>query len=292
LLGFFLVLRSKLANPANYWAKGAMWGLLGYGLVYTIIMFLNIGDWYIRYYDPTGVSISTDPSEISYSFFYSPISHIAETFFPPQYTQNSAGSITGITTSILAVTYKFLDICTYITIGAIIGKLSINKKGFNLPHMFIIGIVLLTIGFFIAPIIQSASLSTPIFLLGFFLVLRSKLANPANYWAKGAMWGLLGYVLVYTIIMFFILTFFNVGDWFIVYYQSTDYSSISQTYVYSPISLIAETSFPPEYIQNPDGSITGITTLILAVTYKFLDICIYISIGAIIGKLFIKQKSS
>ena len=80
--------------------------------------------------------------------------------------------------------------------------------------MLKIGIVLVSIGFFIAPIIQSAPVSIPIFLLGFLFVLRSKqIANPANSWAKGAMWGLLGYVLAYTIMMFL-----NAVYWFLEYY--------------------------------------------------------------------------
>ena len=265
LLGFFLVLRSKqIANPENYWAKGAMWGLLVSVLLYITTFILENLEYSHLYITPL-----PDLAYIRINNLYyvcRPITHIAETFFPPQYTQNSAGSITGITT------YKFLDICTHISIVAIlgklyikkIGKLPINKKVANLSPMLKIGIVLLTIGFFIAPIIQSAYPTIPMFWLGFFLVVRSKqIANPANYWAKGAMWGLLGYV----------LAFITINNLY---------------YVYSPISHIAETFFPPQYTQNSAGSITGITTLILAGTYKFLDICTYISIGAILGKLYKK----
>jgi sulfite exporter TauE/SafE len=257
-LGLLFVLRSKqLAHPEKYWTKGAMGGLLGHVLVFiTIVIFGSGGSGFIGFL----------------SYVYRPITYIAAAFFQHQYIRNP-GSTTDITTLILAVTYNLLNICTYISIGVIIGKLSINKKVANLPHMLIIGIVLVTIGFFIAPIIQSASLSTPIFLLGFFLVLRSKqIANPANYWAKGAMWGVL-----VSIFMYFTEVFLgNVGYLY---------------FFYSPISHIAETFFPLQYTQNSAGSITGITTLILAVTYKFLDICTYISIGAILGKLLIKQKS-
>jgi hypothetical protein len=143
--------------------------------------------------------------------------------------------------------------------------------------MLKIGIVVLIIGFCIAPIIQSASVSTPIFWLGFLFVLRSKqLTTSENYWTKGAMLGLLGHVLVY----FTIVIFWNGGNGFIGYLY----------FVYSPISHIAETFFPPQYIQYQAGSITDTITLLLAVTYKFLNICIYISIGAIIGKLFINKK--
>ena len=143
--------------------------------------------------------------------------------------------------------------------------------------MLKIGIVLLIIGFCIAPIIQSASPSVTIFWLGFLFVLRSKqLANPNNYWWNGAMSGLLVHVLMYLTIFF---TWNSVFSRYLLY-------------VYRPITYIAVTFFPPKYIQNPAGSITDITALIRAVTYNFLNICTYISIGAIIGKLFIKQKSS
>ena len=145
--------------------------------------------------------------------------------------------------------------------------------------MLKIGIVLLIIGFFIAPITQSVFTSIPIFWLGFLFVLRSKqLAHPEKYWTKGAMGGLFGHVLVYVTIVIF----WNGGNGLIGYLS----------YVYRPITYIAATFFQHQYIQNPAGSNTDITTLIRAVTYNFLNICTYISIGAIIGKLFIKQKSS
>ena len=62
-------------------------------------------------------------------------------------------------------------------------------------------------------------------------------------------------------------------------------------YVYHPITFIAATLPPPKFVQNPAGSITEVTRLMLIVTYRFLDICTHISIGAIIGKLFAKQKT-
>jgi cobalamin biosynthesis protein CobD/CbiB len=146
--------------------------------------------------------------------------------------------------------------------------------------MLKIGIVVLIIGYFIALFYtQSPNSSTPIFWFGFLFVLRSKqLANPENYWAKGARGGLFGHTLLYVTI----IIFWNGGNGFIGYLS----------YVYRPITSIAQTFFQHQYIQNPAGSITDITTLIRAVTYNFLNICTYISIGAIIGKLFIKQKSS
>ena len=92
--------------------------------------------------------------------------------------------------------------------------------------MLKIGIALVSIGFFIAPILQNASISIPIFWLGFLFVLRSKIANPANHWAKGAMWGLLGYGLLYIIVMFL-----NIGDWFTGYYSRPGYSTLKYIYV-------------------------------------------------------------
>ena len=143
--------------------------------------------------------------------------------------------------------------------------------------MLKIGIVVLIIGYFIAPITQYPNASTPIFWLGFLFVLRSKqLANPEKYWKKGATGGLLVHVLV-----FFILVIFWNGGHGLTWYLA---------YFYRPITYIAAAFFQHQYIQA--GSTTDITTLILAVTYNLLNICTYISIGAIIGKLFIKQKSS
>lgn len=144
--------------------------------------------------------------------------------------------------------------------------------------MLKIGIVVLIGGYFIALITQDVSSSTPVFWLGFLFILKSKqLANPENYWAKGAMWALLGNVLLYFIV------FFSWGNVVTRYLLK---------YVLHPITFIAATFPPKKYVQNPAGSITEITTLILVVTYRFLDICTHISIGSIIGKLFIKQKSS
>ena len=135
--------------------------------------------------------------------------------------------------------------------------------------MLKIGIVVLIIGYLIAPIIQYPNASTPIFWLGFLFILRSKqLANPENYWTKGAMGGLVGHVLVYITIVIF----WNGGYGFIEYLL----------YAYRPITFIAVSFFQHQYILYP-GSTTDITTLILAVTYNFLNICTYISIGAIIG---------
>jgi len=153
-----------------------------------------------------------------------------------------------------------------------------------------IGIIILVFGYFIPPFAKSALPSTIIFWLGFLFVLRSKqLANPEYYWAKGARWGLFVSILGFVTISIFSYAGNslsaennNIYNWF----------AWNLSYVFSPISHLAGTFFPPQYIQNPDGSITVITTLIRAVTYNFLNICTYISIGAIIGKLFIKQKSS
>ena len=142
------------------------------------------------------------------------------------------------------------------------------------------GIVVLIIGYLIAPIMQYPNASTPIFWLGLLFILRSKQqANPEKYWTKGAMGGLKGAtggLLVHVLVFLILVFFWNGGHGFIGFLS----------YVYRPITYIAETFSPTQYIY------TDITTLILAVTYNFLNICTYISIGAIIGKLFIKQKSS
>ena len=149
--------------------------------------------------------------------------------------------------------------------------------------MLKVGIVVLIIGYLIAPITQYPNASTPIFWLGLLFVLRSKqLAHPEKYWTKGAMGGLkgaMGGLLVHVLVFFILVIFWNGGHgltWYLAYF-------------YRPITYIAATFFQHQYIQA--GSTTDITTLILAVTYNFLNICTYISIGAIIGKLFIKQKS-
>ena len=137
--------------------------------------------------------------------------------------------------------------------------------------MLIIGIVLLIIGFFIAPIMQSSSASVPVFWLGFLFILRSKqLANRESNWIKGAIRGLLGHVLVFVTLVIF----WKGGHGFFGFLAN----------VYRPITYIAATFSPTQYIY------TDITTLIFAVTYNFLNVCTYISIGAIIGKFIIKQK--
>ena len=257
--GFLLVLGSKqLAKPENYWTKGAKWGLFASVLVYlAIVIIAFMANWYLE----------------NLLYFFSPISHIADTFSLSQYIQNPAGRITDITTLIFAVTYNFLDICIYISIGAFIGKLSINKKEANLSPMLKIGLVVLIIGYLIGLRTQNPNSSTPVFWLGLLLVLRSKqLANPEKYWTKGAMLGLLGHALVYVIL----IIFWNGGKGFIGYLS----------YAYRPITFIAEKFSPTQYINS------DITTLILAVTYNLLNICTYISIGILIGKLLIKQKRS
>jgi hypothetical protein len=151
--------------------------------------------------------------------------------------------------------------------------------------MLIFGIFLLiisyfiAIGYFIAPLSYNPHTSTPMFWFGFLFILRSKqLANTENYWREGAMLGMCGHILLFALIIIF-----WTGRQGFAWYLS---------YVYRPITYIAATFFQHQYIQNPAGSNTDITTLIRAVTYNFLNICTYISIGAIIGKLFIKQKSS
>jgi len=153
-------------------------------------------------------------------------------------------------------------------------------------HLLKIGIVVLIIGYLIAPITQYPNASTPIFWLGLLFVLRSKqLANPENYWTKGAMGGLkgaMGGLLGHVLVFFTIVIFWNGGYGFIGYLA----------YFYRPITYIAAAFFQHQYIRNPAASSTDITTLILDVTYNLLNICTYISIGAIIGKLFIKPKSS
>jgi len=139
--------------------------------------------------------------------------------------------------------------------------------------MLKIGIVVLFMGYFIGPITQNPNSSTSIFWLGFLFILRSRqLANPENYWWKGAMRGLLGHVLVFVILVIF----GNSGSGVIRYLAV----------VYRPITAIAYYFRLPQYIH------THITKLILDATYTLLNVCTYISIGAIIGKLFIKQKSS
>ena len=136
--------------------------------------------------------------------------------------------------------------------------------------MFIFGIVILIIGFFIPPIIQNPNPSTAVFWLGFLNVIRSRqLANPENSWWKGAMRGLLCHVLVLVILVFF-------GDVRFIGYLK---------YFYSPITYFAHSFPPPQHIHTD-------IKLILEATYNFLNVFIFILIGAILGKFFIEQKSS
>ena len=122
--------------------------------------------------------------------------------------------------------------------------------------MLIIGIALLIIGHFIALLTYDPNSSTPIFWFGFLLVLGSKqLAKPENYWTKGAKWGLFGNVLVFVTLV--IIAFMG------------NRSLEDLLYFYSLISHISDIFFSPQYIQNPAGRITDITTLIFAVTYNF-----------------------
>ena len=138
-------------------------------------------------------------------------------------------------------------------------------------HLLKIGIVVLILGYFIGLITQNPNSTTAVFWLGFLIVLRSRqLANPENYWMKGAMRGLLGHVLVFVILVILGSKEFT---WYLAY-------------IYRPITAMAYTYLPPQFIH------TEVTRLILDATYNLLNICTYISIGAIIGKLYIKQKNS
>ena len=149
--------------------------------------------------------------------------------------------------------------------------------------MLIFGIFLLiisyfiAIGYFIAPPSYNQHFSTPLFWFSFLFILRSKqLANTENYWREGAMLGMCGHILLFALI--------------VIFWTGRQGFAWSLSYFYSPITYLAAFFFQYEYFDNPYGRIKDITKLTLAVKYNLLNIYTYISIGAIIGRLFKKQK--
>jgi len=151
-------------------------------------------------------------------------------------------------------------------LGLIGGSLFMLLKD-RYSTMFKISIVILIFGFFIAWKIKIPDASTAVFWLGLFILLSSRqLANRENPWWQGAIMGLLAHALLFVIFVFL---------W-------GGYGRYGLTYFYSPITYFAHSFPPPQHIHTD-------IKLILEASYNFLNVCTYILIGAILGKLYIKK---
>ena len=159
--------------------------------------------------------------------------------------------------------YKIITIpnLLLLIIGFIGGSLFMLIK-YRHSTMFKVSIVILILGFFIAWKIKIPDASTPVFWLGFFWFLSSRhLANRENPLWQGAILGLLAHPLLYVISV---------------------YLDLDLKYIYRPITYFAHSFPPPQHIHTD-------IKLILETIYIFLNIQIFILIGAILGKLYLKK---
>jgi len=150
-----------------------------------------------------------------------------------------------------------------IIIGLIGGSLFMLIK-YRHSTMFKVSIIILILGFFIAWKIKTPDASTAVFWLGFFMFLSSRhLANRENPLWQGAILGLLAHALI------FVISVYMWGGYGIKYF-------------YKPITYFAHSFPPPQHIHTD-------IKLILETIYIFLNVQIFILIGAILGKLYLKR---
>ena len=148
----------------------------------------------------------------------------------------------------------------------------------------LIGLLIVTFGFIVPFITELSSLPYICFLSGFLLLLRPNQWIPSmEGWAEGGRLGLLANAVGMIILMLFGL--FLVG----LSRNTThiEYLAIQTlSRLVSPVASLADTFVPPPRIELSDGSVGMSFHHVRTATTDFLDIFVYLCLGATAWILF------
>lgn len=150
------------------------------------------------------------------------------------------------------------------------------------------GLLIIICGFF-APFLSSGKLPSIVFFwVGFLLFLwPNKYFLKSSSWPKWARIGLLLNIL--GILLLFLFSSLIVNTTLSSSYLASILLKIT-SWIFTPISTIAELFFPYKQTKLPDGSVQFTISFLREILNSFFNVLVYIVIGIIIGTLFFKGK--
>ncbi len=154
--------------------------------------------------------------------------------------------------------------------------------------IYIFGLIILIAGF-VVPFLSGGRIPYDFFFwFGFLLLIRpNKYFPPGTGSAKYARIGLLVHVLG----TFVILSYYNFVPSTSLSNSYLAYLSISGVnYIINPVSSLFHLIFPGEQFGITDSRILFTITLIRSMITGFLNVLLYVCLGAIIGKLKLTRK--
>ncbi len=147
----------------------------------------------------------------------------------------------------------------------------------------IFGLILFVAGF-MAPSLSGGRVPYDFFFwLGFVLLLRpNKYFPQGTGWLKYARIGVLAHVLGTLIILIYnnLVVSTSLSNSHLAYISLSGIN-----YIVNPVSSLFRLIFPGRHFTLPDGSIVFITSYTRGTITGFLNVLLYVCVGAIIGKL-------
>ena len=154
----------------------------------------------------------------------------------------------------------------------------------RIDMLFVLGVLILSCGF-LAPFLNKGGIPPVVFFwIGFFILLSSGKHYPRYaLWMK---WGRVG-VLINAIGTLILVQIMGV----LVLSKEYDILSIALkgNYILSPISILSKYLFPHPRVESADGITTSALSYLRYTTTSLLDVLVFIGIGLLVCKLFIKK---